>query len=125
MNIEITHSSSGSVNENDVMLATAANAVVVGFQTVIEQGAIRQSRTNDIVIKNYDIVYEMVDELTEMILKNRKSQTSENTLGFAEVLDTFSLGKTKIVGGFKVVEGLVKRNSLIKVTRNEKVIFQG
>ena len=66
------------------------------------------SRTNDIVIKNYDIVYEMVDELTEMILKNRKSQTSENTLGFAEVLDTFSLGKTKIVGGFKVVEGLVK-----------------
>ena len=125
VNIEITHSSSGSVNENDVMLATAANAVVVGFQTVIEQGAIRQSRTNDIVIKNYDIVYEMVDELTEMILKNRKSQTSENTLGFAEVLDTFSLGKTKIVGGFKVVEGLVKRNSLIKVTRNEKVIFQG
>ena len=125
VNIEITHSSSGSVNENDVMLATAANAVVVGFQTVIEQGAIRQSRTNDIVIKNYDIVYEMVDELTEMILKNRKSQTSENTLGFAEVLDTFSLGKTKIVGGFKVVEGLVKRNSLIKVIRNEKVIFQG
>ncbi len=125
VNIEITHSSSGSVNENDVMLATAANAVVVGFQTVIEQGAIRQSRTNDIVIKNYDIVYEMVDELTEMILKNRKSQTSENTLGFAEVLDTFSLGKTKIVGGFRVVEGLVKRNSLIKVTRNEKVIFQG
>ena len=125
VNIEITHSSSGSVNENDVMLATAANAVVVGFQTVIEQGAIRQSRTNDIVIKNYDIVYEMVDELTEMILKNRKSQTSENTLGFAEVLDIFPLGKTKIVGGFKVVEGLVKRNSLIKVTRNEKVIFQG
>ncbi len=125
VNIEITHSSSGSVNENDVMLATAANAVVVGFQTVIEQGAIKQSRTNDIVIKNYDIVYEMVDELTEMILKNRKSQTSENTLGYAEVLDTFSLGKTKIVGGFKVVEGMVKRNSLIKVTRNEKVIFQG
>ncbi len=125
VNIEVTHSSSGSVNENDVMLATAANAVVVGFQTVIEQGAIRQSRANDIVIKNYDIVYEMVDELTEMILKNRKSQSSENTLGFAEVLDTFSLGKTKIVGGFKVVEGLVKRNSLIKVIRNEKVIFQG
>ena len=125
VNIEITHSSSGSVNENDVMLATAANAVVVGFQTVIEQGAIRQSRTNDIAIKNYDIVYEMVDELTEMILKNRKSQTSENTLGFAEVLDTFALGKTKTVGGFKVVEGLIKRNSLIKVTRSEKVIFQG
>ena len=125
VNIEITHSSSGSVNENDVMLATAANAVVVGFQTVIEQGAIRQSRTNDIVIKNYDIVYEMVDELSEMIQKNRKSQSSENTIGFAEVLDTFSLGKTKIVGGFKVVEGLVKRNSLIKVTRSDKVIFQG
>ena len=125
VNIEITHSSSGSVNENDVMLATAANAVVVGFQTVIEQGAIRQSRTNDVVIKNYDIVYEMVDELSEMIQKNRKSQSSESTLGFAEVLDTFSLGKTKTVGGFKVVEGLVKRNSLIKVTRNEKVIFQG
>ena len=125
VNIEITHSSSGSVNENDVMLATAANAVVVGFQTVIEQGAIRQSRTNDIAIKNYDIVYEMVDELTEMVLKNRKSQTSENTLGFAEVLDTFALGKTKTVGGFKVVEGLIKRNSLIKVSRSEKVIFQG
>ena len=125
VNIEITHSSSGSVNENDVMLATAANAVVVGFQTVIEQGAIRQSRTNDIAIKNYDIVYEMVDELTEMVLKNRKSQTSENTLGFAEVLDTFALGKTKTVGGFKVVEGLIKRNSLVKVTRSEKVIFQG
>ena len=125
VNIEITHSSSGSVNENDVMLATAANAVVVGFQTVIEQGAIRQSRTNDVVIKNYDIVYEMVDELTEMILKNRKSQSSEKTIGFAEILDTFALGKTKTVGGFKVVEGLVKRNSLIKVTRNEKVIFQG
>ena len=125
VNIEITHSSSGSVNENDVMLATAANAVVVGFQTVIEQGAIRQSRTNDIAIKNYDIVYEMVDELTEMVLKNRKSQTSENTLGFAEVLDTFALGKTRTVGGFKVVEGLIKRNSLIKVTRSEKVIFQG
>lgn len=125
VNIEITHSSSGSVNENDVMLATAANAVVVGFQTVIEQGAIRQSRTNDVVIKNYDIVYEMVDELTEMILKNRKSQSSEKTIGFAEILDTFALGKTKTVGGFKVVEGLIKRNSLIKVTRNEKVIFQG
>tara|TARA_B100000579_G_scaffold41879_1_gene29209 strand:- start:4430 stop:6184 length:1755 start_codon:yes stop_codon:yes gene_type:complete len=125
VNIEITHSSSGSVNENDVMLATAANAVVVGFQTVIEQGAIRQSRTNDVVIKNYDIVYEMVDELTEMIQKNRKSQSSENILGYAEILDTFALGKTKTVGGFKVVEGLVKRNSLIKVTRNEKVIFQG
>ena len=107
------------------MLATAANAVVVGFQTVIEQGAIRQSRANDVVIKNYDIVYEMVDELTEMIHKNRKSQTSENTIGFAEVLDTFPLGKTKIVGGFKVVECLITRNSLIKVTRNNEVIFQG
>ncbi|MEC7880724.1 MAG: translation initiation factor IF-2 [Chloroflexota bacterium] len=123
--IEITHASSGSVNENDVMLASAADAVVIGFQSQIEQGAIRQSRANDIVIKNYDIVYEMVDDLTEMISKNKKSETEEKIHGIAEILDTFSVGKTKIAGGFRVVEGSIKRNGLVKITRKDELIHQG
>ncbi len=123
--IEITHASSGSVNENDVMLASAADAVVIGFQSQIEQGAIRQSRANDIVIKNYDIVYEMIDDLTEMIQKNKKSETEEKVHGIAEILDTFSVGKTKIAGGFRVVEGSIKRNGLVKITRKDELIHQG
>ena len=123
--IEITHASSGSVNENDVMLASAADAVVIGFQSQIEQGAIRQSRANDIVIKNYDIVYEMIDDLTEMILSNKKSETEEKVHGIAEILDTFSVGKTKIAGGFRVVEGSIKRNGLVKITRKDELIHQG
>ncbi len=123
--IEITHASSGSVNENDVMLASAADAVVIGFQSQIEQGAIRQSRANDIVIKNYDIVYEMIDDLTEMIQKNKKSETEEKVHGIAEILDTFSVGKTKVAGGFRVVEGSIKRNGLVKITRKDELIHQG
>ncbi|MBM01268.1 MAG: translation initiation factor IF-2 [Chloroflexi bacterium] len=125
VSIEITHASSGSVNENDVMLASAAEAVVIGFQSQIEQGAIRQSRANDIVIKNYDIVYEMIDDLTEMIQKNKKSDTEEKIHGVAEILDTFSVGKTKVAGGFRVAEGIIKRNGLVKITRNDELIHQG
>ena len=125
VSIEITHASSGSVNENDVMLASAADAVVIGFQSQIEQGAIRQSRANDIVIKNYDIVYEMIDDLTEMILKNKKSDTEEKIHGIAEILDTFSVGKTKVAGGFRVSEGIIKRNGLVKITRDNELIHQG
>jgi len=123
--IEITHASSGSVNENDVMLASAADAVVIGFQSQIEQGAIRQSRSNNIVIKNYNIVYEMIDDLTEMILENKKSETEEKVHGIAEILDTFSVGKTKVAGGFRVVEGSIKRNGLVKITRRDELIHQG
>ncbi len=125
VSIEITHASSGSVNENDVMLASAADAVVIGFQSQIEQGAIRQSRANDIVIKNYDIVYEMIDDLTEMILKNKKSDTEEKIHGIAEILDTFSVGKTKVAAGFRVSEGIIKRNGLVKITRDNELIHQG
>ena len=125
VDIEITHASSGSVNENDVMLAYAANAVVIGFQSQIQQGAIRQARANDVVIKNYNIVYEMIDELGEMVKSNRKAQTEEKLHGIAEILDTFSVGKTKVAGGFRVVDGEIKRNGLVKVTRNDQVIYQG
>ena len=101
------------------MLASAADAVVIGFQSQIEQGAIRQSRANNIVIKNYNIVYEMIDDLTEMILENKKSETEEKVHGIAEILDTLSVGKTKGAGGFKVVDGSIKRNGLVKITRRD------
>ena len=107
------------------MLASAADAVVIGFQSQIEQGAIRQSRSNNIVIKNYNIVYEMIDDLTEMILENKKSETEEKVHGIAEILDTFSVGKTKVAGGFRVVEGSIKRNGLVKITRRDELIHQG
>ena len=116
---------SNIVNENDVMLASAADAVVIGVQSQIEQGAIRQSRSNNIVIKNYNIVYEMIDDLTEMILENKKSETEEKVHGIAEILDTFSVGKTKVAGGFRVVEGSIKRNGLVKITRRDELIHQG
>ena len=123
--LEIIHASSGSVNENDVMLASAADAVVIGFQSQIEQGAIRQSKANDVLIKNYNIVYEMIDDLNEMLIANKKGQTEEKIHGVAEVLDMFSVGKRQVAGGFRVVEGEMRRNGLIKITRGDAVVFQG
>ena len=123
--IKIIHSGIGSVNESDVLLASATNCTVVAFQTDVETGALKQAQANNILVKRYDIVYEMVEEIENLLSKFGKKEVVENKLGEALILAVFKTDKKGTAAGFRVNSGVVKRNGYMKILRDGNELYNG
>lgn len=115
----------GAVNENDVSLAQASNAVIIAFNTKTDFKAKVLADKYKVEIKNSKIIYEVIDYVTEKINKMVTPKYREVVTGHAEIRATFKASKVGLIAGTYVLDGKISRDSKVRVLRGEKVIFEG
>ncbi|MDK3024344.1 translation initiation factor IF-2 [Cupriavidus taiwanensis] len=123
--VQIVHGGVGGISESDVNLATASKAVIIGFNVRADAGARKLAEHNGIDIRYYSIIYDAVDEIKAAMSGMLAPEKRETTIGQVEVRQVFRVPKIGAVAGCMVTDGLVKRNSLVRVLRNNLVIHDG
>ncbi|CAJ0719910.1 Translation initiation factor IF-2 [Ralstonia edaphis] len=123
--VQIVHAAVGGITESDVNLATASKAVIIGFNTRADAGARKLAEHQGIDIRYYNIIYDAVDEVKAAMSGMLSPEKREETTGLVEVRQVFHVPKVGAVAGCMVLDGFVKRNSLVRVLRANVVIFSG
>lgn len=120
--IDVVHGAVGGINENDVTLAEVTGAVIVGFNVRPEGKARRAAETKGIEIRTYGIIYELLEELEEMLVGKLTPDTEEVVLGSAEVRALFKVPRVGTVAGCYVTEGVIQRGARARLLRDGVVI---
>ncbi len=122
--IKIIHSGVGGISENDVLLASASNAVIIGFNVRPERKASDLAESEGVDIRLHNVIYEVLDELRKAMTGLLEPTVKETTLGHAEVRDTFRIPKVGMVAGCSVTDGKVQRDADVRVLRDNVVIYK-
>ena len=123
--IKLVHAAVGGVNESDVLLASTAKGIVVGFNVKPDAGAARMAKERAVEIKSYSIIYEMMDDLKKALGGLLAPTVVEKAQGRAEVRNTFSVPKLGVIAGCLVTDGKLTRNGLLRLVRDGKILFEG
>jgi translation initiation factor IF-2 len=123
--IKIIHSGVGAVAESDVLLASASNAVIVGFNVRPERTARDVAQREQVDIRLHTVIYEVSEELTQAMVGLLEPTFREKEMGQAEVRDTFRVPKFGTVAGSYIQNGLIKRNAEVRLLRDNVVIYTG
>jgi translation initiation factor IF-2 len=123
--LKVLHASVGSVNESDVLLASASNAVIVAFNVKPERKALELAQREGIEIRTHSIIYELMDELRLSMAGLLSPILKEQHLGRAEVRNTFRVKGAGTIAGCYVLDGLMKRNEEVRVQRGGTVVHTG
>lgn len=122
--LEIVSTDVGLVTKNDVLMASAAGAVVIGFNTKLENGVTPLAKHHGVRIETYAIIYELADKVRDMMADMLEPDLKEVKLGAAEVRATFPLAKG-FVAGCLVTEGKINRNAASRLRRKKDIVFEG
>jgi translation initiation factor IF-2 len=122
--LEIIHSAAGPISESDVLLASASDAVVLGFNVKLESNAVKVAKREGVQVKLYSIVYELIDQMEEAMLGLLEPETRESRLGQAKVLQVFKVKRGKAAGCY-VQDGRIDRKARARVLRDGQVVFDG
>ena len=123
--VNIIHSGVGAISESDINLALASKAVVIGFNTRADATARKLAESTGVDLRYYNIIYEMVDEIKAALSGMLPPEKKESILGMVEIRQVFHISKIGTVAGCYVTEGIIKRNSQVRVLRNNVVIHTG
>jgi len=123
--INILHSGIGNIGENDVNLAAASKAIVIGFSVQADTAARRLAEAEGVSIRLYDIIYRLIEDVEKALKGMLEPELKETVIGKADVLAVFHISKVGNVAGCKVSQGEVRRNAKARVLRGGKVIFTG
>jgi translation initiation factor IF-2 len=123
--VKIVASGVGGITESDANLAVASNAIIIGFNVRADAGAKRAIDEQGVDLHYYSIIYELIDEVKGAMSGMLAPEFKEEIIGLAEVRDVFRSPKIGAIAGCMVVDGAVKRNSPIRVLRDNVVIFEG
>ncbi len=122
--VRVIHSAVGGVNENDVMLASASNAIIVGFNVRPDKRAMDSASEAKVDIRTYRIIYECIEEVETAMKGMLAPKYRENVLGHAEVRQTIKVPGVGVIAGSYVQDGKITRASQIRVVRDGIVIFE-
>ncbi len=123
--VRVVASGVGGINESDANLAVTSNAIIIGFNVRADAGARRVVEEQGIDMRYYSIIYEIIDDVKKAISGMLSPEIREEIIGLAEVRDVFRNSKIGAIAGCMVLEGVVRRNSPIRVLRENVVIFEG
>ena len=124
IDLEIIHSAVGPISESDILLASASNAVVVGFNVKVENMAVSAARREGVQVKLYSIIYELLDQIKEAMAGLLEPEHRETVIGHAEVKQVFELSKG-IVAGCLVTDGRIARAARARVVRKRQPVYDG
>ncbi|MGD8609334.1 MAG: translation initiation factor IF-2, partial [Myxococcales bacterium] len=123
--IEILRAGAGGITESDVLLASASNAIIVGFNVRPERGVANAAEREGIEIRLYTIIYQLLDDLKQAMLGQLEPEFKESRLGSAEVRDTFRIPRVGVVAGCYMTDGKITRDAKVRLLRDSRVIFEG
>jgi translation initiation factor IF-2 len=123
--VKVIHAGVGAVTESDVLLASASNAVVIGFNVRPERKASELAQLEHVDIRLYSVIYNMTDEIKKAMTGLLAAVIKETTLGHAEVRDTFHISKVGTVAGCHVQEGKLTRDSKVRLVRDSVQVYEG
>jgi len=123
--VNIVASGVGGINESDVNLAIASNAILIGFNVRADTAAKRLISEEEVDLHYYSVIYEVIDTVKNALQGMLKPEIREEFIGLAHVRDVFRIPKVGTIAGCLVVEGLVKRSNPVRILRDQVVIFQG
>lgn len=115
----------GNITENDILLATASNAIVVGFHVSAEGGAKAAAKRSGVEIRLYSVIYELFDQIKEAMTGMLEPEFKQRVIGHAEVRQVFSLSKRGKVAGCMVTDGRATSRAKVRVLRKNDVVFEG
>ncbi len=124
IDLEIIHSAVGPITENDVLLAAASNAIVIGFNIKVENNAAAASKREGVQVKLFSIIYELLDQVKEAMAGMLDPETRESIVGHAEVRRVFDLTKGCVAGSY-VTDGRIVRSGRARVLRGRQPIYDG
>ncbi len=123
--VRVIHAGVGGINESDILLASASNAIVVGFNVRPDAGARDSAAANGTDIRTYRIIYDCIEEI-EAAMKGLLAPTfREEVLGHAEIRQTFKVSKVGTIAGCRVTDGKITRNASVRVVRDGIVVYDG
>ncbi|MCK9377596.1 MAG: translation initiation factor IF-2 [Syntrophobacterales bacterium] len=123
--VSMIHSGLGEVSESDIMLASASDAIVVGFNVRANPKAIALAEQEQVDVRYYDIIYNLLQDIHAALEGLLEPIVEEKVMGRAEVRQVFSITKVGSIAGCMVLDGKIERNSLARVLRQGKKIFEG
>jgi translation initiation factor IF-2 len=123
--VSLIHQGLGEITESDIMLASASDAIVVGFNVRSNPKAISLAEQEQVDVRYYDIIYKLLEDIHAALEGLLEPVVEERVQGRAEVRQVFSVTKVGTVAGCMVQDGKVERNSLARVLRKDKVLFEG
>ncbi len=123
--VKILHAGTGNIGENDITLAVASRAIVMGFNVEADNASRRMADRDGIAIRLYDIIYRLTEDVEKALKGMLEAEERERVIGKAEVRAIFKASKIGKIAGCKVVEGEIQRNAFIRVIRKGKTIHTG
>ncbi|MGZ9033238.1 MAG: translation initiation factor IF-2, partial [Rhodospirillales bacterium] len=123
--VQVIHSGVGGINESDVALARASNALVIGFNVRANPQARELAKRDGVDIRYYSIIYNLTDDMKSMLSGMLAPITREHLLGYAQIREVFNITKVGKVAGCMITEGMVKRGAKIRLLRDDVVIHEG
>lgn len=125
ISVNILHAETGNIGENDIMLASASKAFIVGFNVAAEPAARRLADTEGVSIRLYNIIYRITEDVEKALKGMLEPEFIEIMIGKAEVLSVFKITKVGNIAGCRVLQNELRRNGKIRVMRNNAKIFEG
>ncbi len=123
--VNIIHAQAGTISENDILLAAASNAIIVGFNVKPETSAQTLAAHEDVEIRSYDIIYNLVDDIDRALSGLLEPETRDVVEGVATVRAIFGVGGRRLAAGFYVNQGRISRSGTIHVFRGGNKLFEG
>ena len=123
--IKVLYSETGNIGENDVMLASASNAIIIGFNVQADVSARRLAEKEGVDIRLYEIIYRMTEDIEKALKGMLEPEVKEKIIGRAQVLQVFSASKFGRVAGCRVTDGELRRNAKVRLYRGTDLVFEG
>lgn len=123
--VNVIHKAVGQITESDVLLATASDAIIIGFQVRPSAGARKLAEKEEIDIRLYSIIYKAIEEIKEAMEGMLSPDMVEQIVGTAEVRETFKIPKVGTIAGCFVTEGKINRNNSVRLIRDGIVVYTG
>ncbi len=123
--VSVLHAETGKISENDVMLASASKAIIIGFNVTADPAAQRLAETSGVSIRTYDVIYRVVEDVEKALKGLLAPEYKPVVIGRAEVRAVFKIPKVGNIAGCYVREGELRRNAKVRVLRNQRVEHEG
>jgi translation initiation factor IF-2 len=123
--VNILHADPGNIGENDVLLAAASKAIIVGFNVQADSNALRLAEAEGVSVRLYNIIYRMTEDIEKALKGMLAPEYTENIIGRADVLKVFKVSKLGFIAGCRVSQGEIRRNVRARVYRAGQKLFEG
>ena len=120
--VKIIASSTGDINESDVKLASSTSAIVIGFNVKASNQVMRLAETEAVLLRTYNVIYELIEEMEDVVEGMLKVGALEEIYGTAQVIAEFPYGKNEKIAGCKILDGVFTKGPKVKIIRGEEII---